>query len=99
MYGWMTCEFTSFVRQVISFCAVKPKLFHFRAITLIIFGVQVFSDFLWSRWSGGAKLLRKLPVPGRPTNLDYSRAKAYCACSKSGWGCLDIFFLSSIASN
>ena len=25
-------------------------------------------------------------VPGRPTNLDYSRARAYCACSRCGWG-------------
>ena len=41
-------------------------------------------------WSGGAKVLGKLSVPGRPTNLDNSRARAYCACS--GWGCLDIFF-------
>ena len=48
-------------------------------------------------WSGGAKVLGKLPVPGRPTNLDYSRARAYCACSRCGWGCLDIF-LSSITS-
>ena len=24
-------------------------------------------------WSGGAKVLRKLSVPGRPTNLDNSR--------------------------
>ena len=31
-------------------------------------------------WSGGVKVLGKLPVPGRPTNLDYSRARAYCAC-------------------
>ena len=34
--------------------------------------------------SGGVKVLGKLPVPGRPTNLDYSRARAYCACSKCG---------------
>ena len=27
-------------------------------------------------------MLGKLPVPGRPTNLDYSRARAYCACSR-----------------
>ena len=40
-------------------------------------------------------VLGKLPVPGRPTNLDKSRARAYCACSRCGWGCLDIF-LSSI---
>ena len=42
-------------------------------------------------WSGGAKVLDKLPVPGRPTYLDYSRARAYCACSRCGGGCLDIF--------
>ena len=35
-------------------------------------------------WSGGGKVLGKLPVPGRPTNLDYSRARAYCACSRCG---------------
>ena len=32
-------------------------------------------------WSGGAKV----------------RARAYCACSRCGWGCLDIF-LSSVIS-
>ena len=37
-------------------------------------------------WSGGAKVLGKLPVPGRPTNLAYSRARAYCAFSRCGWG-------------
>ena len=42
-------------------------------------------------------MLGKLPVPGRPTGLDYSRARAYCAFSKCGWGSLDIF-LSSITS-
>ena len=48
-------------------------------------------------WSGGAKVLGKLSVPGRPTSLEDSRARAYCACSRCGWGCLDIF-LSSIFS-
>ena len=37
-------------------------------------------------------------MPGRPPNLDKSRTKAYCACSRcGGGGCLDIF-LSSIIS-
>ena len=36
-------------------------------------------------WSGGAMVLGKLPVPGRPTYLDDSRARAYCACSGCGW--------------
>ena len=44
-------------------------------------------------YSGGAKVLGNLPVPGRPTDLDYSRARAYCACSRCGGGCLDIFTL------
>ena len=37
-------------------------------------------------WSGGAMVLGKFPVSGRPTYLDYSRARAYCACSRRGWG-------------
>ena len=40
----------------------------------------------------GAKVLNKLPVPGRLTNLDYSRARAYCACSRCGWGLFGHFF-------
>ena len=43
-------------------------------------------------WSGGAKVLGKLPVPGRPTDLDYSRARAYCACSGCGWGLFGHFY-------
>ena len=46
-----------------------------------------------SRWLGGAMVLGKLPVPGRPSKLADSRARAYCACSGCGWGCLDIFTL------
>ena len=43
-------------------------------------------------WLSGAKVLGELPVPRRPTYFDYSRASAYCACSRCGWrGCLDIF--------
>ena len=38
-------------------------------------------------------VLGKLPVSGRPTNLDSSRSRAYCACIRCGWGCLDIFSL------
>ena len=49
-------------------------------------------------WSGGAKVLGKLSVPGRPTSLDDSRARAYCACSRCGRGLLGTFFLSSIFS-
>ena len=44
-------------------------------------------------WSGGAKVLGKLSVPGRPTSLDDSRARAYYACSRCGWGLFGHFSL------
>ena len=37
-------------------------------------------------------VLGKLPVPGRPTNLDYSKAMAYCAYCRRGWGLFGHFF-------
>ena len=42
--------------------------------------------------SGGAMVLAKLPVPGRPTYLDYSRIRPYCACSRCGMGLFGYFF-------
>ena len=43
-------------------------------------------------------VLGKLPVPGRPTNLDNSRARAYCTRSRCGKGLVWTFFLSSFIS-
>ena len=37
-------------------------------------------------------VLGKLPVLGRPTNLDNSRARAYCACNACGWGLSGHFY-------
>ena len=37
-------------------------------------------------------VLGKHPVPGRPTNLDYSRARTFCAYRRCGWGLLGHFF-------
>ena len=42
---------------------------------------------------GGAMVLGKFPGPGRPTNLGYIRARAYCAYSRCGGVCLDILSL------
>ena len=42
-------------------------------------------------------MLGKLPVPGRPTNSDSSRARASCACRRCGWGLCGHFFSSIIA--
>ena len=43
-------------------------------------------------WSGGAEVLGKFSVPGRPISLDDSRARAYCSCSRCGWGLFGHFF-------
>ena len=43
-------------------------------------------------WPGGAK------VPGRPTNVNDSGARAYCTCSRRGYVLFYTFFLSSIFS-
>ena len=37
-------------------------------------------------------VLGKLPVPVRPTNLDCSRARAYWAYSRCGWGLFEYFY-------
>ena len=59
-----------------------------KEILLVRFGISV-------EWSGGAKVLGKLSLPRRPTNLDNSRVKACCVCSRCGWGLFGHFFLSS----
>ena len=38
-------------------------------------------------------VLGKLPVPGRPINIDYSKARSYYTTVGAGAGCLDIFTL------
>ena len=43
-------------------------------------------------------VLNKLPVPGRPTYLEYNRTRAFCTCRRCGRGLLGHFFLSSITS-
>ena len=43
-------------------------------------------------------VLGKLSEPGRPTDLDNSKTRSYCACSRYGWGLFGRFFLSSIFS-
>ena len=38
-------------------------------------------------------VLGKLPVPGRPTNVDHSWARACCACGRCGCGLVGHFSL------
>ena len=60
-------------------------------IAYIGLNLQAYSSILWG-WVGGAKVLGKLSVPGRPISLDDSRARAYCACIRCGWGLFGHFF-------
>ena len=39
-----------------------------------------------------AIVLDKLSVPGHPTDLDNSRARAYCACNRGRWGLFGHYF-------
>ena len=55
-------------------------------------GMEGWYSFHIRGWRGGAKVLGKLSVPGRSTNLDDSRAGAYCASSRCGWGLFGHFF-------
>ena len=48
----------------------------------IVFVVLPYNKIVYiknSGWSDGAMVLGKLLAPGRPTTLDNSRARAYCA--------------------
>ena len=58
-----------------------------------MFNVKLAGDHLYGRgWSGGAMVLGKLPVSGRPTILDDSRARAYCAYSRCRWRLFGHFY-------
>ena len=66
----------------------------FSSLFFFFFFLSLFFLLLRGRgWSGGAMVLGKLSVPGRPINLNYSRARAYCVTVGAGEGCLDIFSL------
>ena len=61
--------------------------------TFNYWSVQFFSIYHWGGGgSGGAMVLGKLPVPGRPASLDKSRARAYCSCSRCGLGLFGHFY-------
>ena len=53
--------------------------------------IILFSSIHW--WSGGAKRLGKLPVPGRPTNFDVVWQGPTALAVGAGGGCLDFFSL------
>ena len=65
---------------------LSPDLTNLNNLTSLMVGPS-----LSRGWSGGAMVLGKLLAPGRPTTLDTSRARAYCAYSR--WGLFGRFSL------
>ena len=61
----------------------------FRGLPIEMFNNRVLHNV--AGWSGGAMVLGKLPVPAS-YNLDCSRARAYCACSRCEWGLFGHFY-------
>ena len=51
------------------------------------------SVFAFGGWSGGAMVLGKLPVPGRPTIWMLVGQGPIALAEGAGWGCLDIVSL------
>ena len=80
-------------RERLSICVCASFHFGFEGGMWDSIILILINAFLFSGWSGGAMVLGKLPVPGRPTNFDKSRVRAYCACNRCRGGCLDIFSL------
>ena len=76
-----TDEFATTPLHLVLFSAALVKL----AKSIPVHSL-ILSSHLFLGWSGGAMVLGKLPLPGRPTYLEKSRAKAYCSCSRCGWG-------------
>ena len=58
-----------------------------------LIGEEIVLSFLIWGWSGGAKVLGKLPVPGRPTILITVGQGPIALAVGAGGGCLDIFTL------
>ena len=74
--------------------AVPKRLFCFSCLVFLDVVCRYLSLFFFyiKGWSGGAKVLGKLTVPGRPTSLEDGRARAYCICSRCRWGLFGHFF-------
>ena len=83
--------------NILNFYSENINCLCFKGIT--IFYLQFISIFIFFFGGGGgggsdaAKVLGKLSVPGHPTILDYSRARAYCACTRCRWGVFGHFSL------
>ena len=70
--------------------------------TLTVSNNQVYSNDefdIWQGWSGGAKVLGKLPVPGRPTIWMIVGQGPIVLAVGAGGGCLDIFTLRYLFSS
>ena len=62
-------------------------------LSYLIYIVKGVNTYTFEGWSGGAMVLGKLPVPGRPTILITVGQGPTALAVGAGGGCLDIFTL------
>ena len=72
---------------------IHVHIIYIHNICIHAIGYVLLDNILTWGWSGGAMVLGKLPVPGRPNNLGYSRARVNCAFSGCRWGLFGHFSL------
>ena len=65
----------------------------------VIKSVFLLNHLICRGWSGGAMVLGKLPVPGRPTIWMIVGQGPIVLAVGAGWGCLDIFALLCLFSS
>ena len=94
-----SASYSVYISQLIRFARVSSHVDDFNTRNKVLTAKLLKQGYRYHKrrkaipgWSGGAKVLGKLPVPGRPTHLDYSRARAFCARSRCGWGLFGHFF-------
>ena len=87
----------------VSECTITPHMIKVHEIVLEIltqnYMTRKYRSQRSKRWSGGAKVLGKLPVPGRPTILIIVGQGPTALAVGAGGGCLDIFTLIYLFSS
>ena len=68
------------------------------ATAMLPYNIYSYSAYRWG-WSGGAMVLGKLPVPGRPTIWMTVGQGPIVLAVGAGGGCLDIFTLLYLFSS
>ena len=78
------CALVTCMHKIMKMCKICIDRGGGRVVRWSWVNFQVRGVLQFGGRSGGAKVLGKLSVPGRPSSLDDSTARAYFACSRCG---------------